>query len=201
MSIAPILHVLDSLAAVTTPALAIILFTVAVRLLISPLTYLQIRGERRRAALAPEMAELRRKHKDDPLTLATETLARQRAAGAGPMLSLLPALAQAPFFMLMFSVSTHNSFGGVLAAHLPGAPLVVAGLLVLAGGLAWWSARQMPADSPRWLRFLPYLSLPAVLYLPVAGGIYLVTSAAWTALERAVLRRPRSTDVHIDKVG
>ena len=35
---------IESLAAVSTPALAIILFTVAVRLLISPLTYLQVRG-------------------------------------------------------------------------------------------------------------------------------------------------------------
>ena len=73
---------IESLAAVSTPALAIILFTVAVRLLISPLTYLQVRGERRRAALAPQLEELRDKHKDDPLTLATETLALQRAKPA-----------------------------------------------------------------------------------------------------------------------
>ena len=50
--------------------------TVAVRLLISPLTYLQVRAERRRAALAPELAELREKHSDDPATLAAETIDR-----------------------------------------------------------------------------------------------------------------------------
>jgi beta-glucanase (GH16 family) len=182
MSVAPILHVLESLAAVTNPAVAIILFTVAVRLLISPLTYLQVRSERRRAADAPKLKELLEKHRDDPAAL-------QQAVGFGPLLGLLPALAQAPFFMLMFSVTTHSGFGGLMAAHLLGAPLVVGALLALAAALAWWSARQMPPESPRWLRFLPYLSLPAVVYLPVAGGIYLVTSAAWTALERAVLRR------------
>ena len=195
MSVAPVLHVLDSLAALTSPALAIVLFTVAVRLLISPLTCLQIRGERRRAALAPQLAQLREKHKADPITLTTETLALQRAAGAGPALSLLPGLAQAPFFMLMFAVANHSGLHGALlgvplTAHLAAGPPVFAGLAVLALILAWWTARQMPAESPRWMTFLPYLSVPMVAYLPLAGGLYLVTSAAWTALERAVLRRP-----------
>jgi len=193
MSLSPILHVLESLAGVTSPALAIILFTVAVRLLISPLTYLQIRGERRRAAQAPQLKELLEKH-DDPIAL-------QQAVGFGPLLGLLPVLAQAPFFMLMFSVTTHSGFDGLLAAHLVAAPLVFAALLALAAALAWWSSRQMPAETPRWLTFLPYLTLAAVAYLPAAGGLYLVTSAAWTALERAVLRRQKSTDVHIDNAS
>ena len=194
MSLSPILHVLDSLAAVTSPALAIILFTVAVRLLISPLTYLQIRGERGRAAQAPQLKELLEKHKDDPIAL-------QQAVGFGPLLGLLPVLAQAPFFMLMFSVTTHSGFGGLLAAHLVAAPPAFAALLALAAALAWWSSRQMPAETPCWMTFLPYLSLAAVAYLPVAGGLYLVTSAAWTALERAVLRRQKSTHVHIDNAS
>ena len=120
---------IHSLAAGTSPAVAIILFTVAVRLLISPLTYWQVRGERRRAALAPQMRELREKHRDDPVTLATEMLALQRAAGAGPIVGLLPALAQAPFFMVMFRVSTDLPVGG--GAWLP--VLLVA----LSAGLAW----------------------------------------------------------------
>ncbi len=168
------------------PALGIVVLTVAVRLLISPLTYLQVRGERRRAALAPQMRELRDKHGDDPLTLAAETLALQRAAGAGPIVGLLPVLAQAPFFMVMFRVSTGIVVGG--GVWLP--VLLVA----LAVGLAWWSSRRMRRTAvepaPRWLTYLPYLTVPAVVVLPAAGGIYLVTSAAWTALEHAVWRRP-----------
>ena len=171
--------------------MSIILFTVAVRLLISPFTYLQIRGERRRAALAPQLAELRAKHQNDPLKLATETLAVQRAAGVGPLTSLLPSLAQAPFFMIMFAVVSHRLVGGALlgvplSAHLMAGLPVFAVLLVLAVLLAWWSARRMPAETPRWLTFLPYLTLPTVAYLPLAVGLYVVTSTAWTVLERAV---------------
>jgi YidC/Oxa1 family membrane protein insertase len=46
----------------------------------------------------------------------------------------------------------------------------------------------MPAGTPRWLTWLPYLTVPMVAYLPLAGGLYLVTSTAWTALERTVWR-------------
>ncbi len=172
---------------VPAPAAAgIIVLTVAVRLLISPLTYLQVRAERRRAALAPQMRALRERHRDDPLTLAAETLALQRAAGAGPVAGLLPVLAQAPFFLIVFRASAGVAVGG-------GWWLPVL-LVVLATGLAWWASRRMRRTAvepvPRWLTYLPYLSVPAVVVLPAATGVYLVTSAAWTALEHAVWRRP-----------
>jgi YidC/Oxa1 family membrane protein insertase len=157
--------------------LLIVLFTVAVRLLISPLTYLRVRAERRRSALAPELADLRAKHRDDPFTYATESLALQRRAGAGPMAGLLPALAQAPFLLLVFHLSTtHLAVAGGV-----GLTAVLAGL---AAGVAWWHSRRLTG----WLRVLPFLTLPAVLYVPAAGGVYLVTSSAWTALENAIWR-------------
>jgi YidC/Oxa1 family membrane protein insertase len=186
MSFSFIFDAIHSLATGTSPAVAIILFTVTVRLLISPLTYLQVRGERRRAALAPQIRQLRDKHRDDPVTLATEILALQRAAGAGPIVGLLPALAQAPFFVVMFRVSTDLPVGG--GAWLP--VLLVA----LSAGLAWWMSRRLRCTAvepvPRWLTYLPYLAVPAVAILPAASGLYLVTSSAWTALEHAIWRRP-----------
>jgi len=159
--------------------LIIVLFTFAVRLLISPLTYLQVRAERRRAALAPRLAGLRERLTDDPLALATETLALQRAAGAGPLRSLLPALAQAPFLLLIFHLSTAE-------LAVPGSVGLTAVLAGLAAALAWWNSRRLRG----WLRVLPFLTLPAVLYLPAAGAVYVVTSTAWGALENAVWRRP-----------
>ena len=39
------------------------------------------------------------------------------------------------------------------------------------------------------LKYLPYLSVLAIAWMPLAGGIYLVTSTAWTAAEQAVFRR------------
>jgi YidC/Oxa1 family membrane protein insertase len=59
-------------------------------------------------------------------------------------------------------------------------------LAVLAVGLAWWNSQRLTG----WLRVLPFLTVPAVVYLPAAGAIYVVTSTAWTAVENAVWRRP-----------
>ncbi|MFY1668429.1 membrane protein insertase YidC [Plantactinospora sp. WMMB334] len=87
-------------------AAAIMLFTVVVRLAISPLSWLQIRGERRRAALAPRIRELQRRYRDQPVRLRTELVAAHREAGVSPWASLLPGVAQAPFFLLMYRLFT-----------------------------------------------------------------------------------------------
>lgn len=205
---------LEALATLLTPLagglaapLAIIAFTIAIRLAISPLSWLQARSARRGAALAPQLAVLRDKHRDDPVLLATETLALQRAHGAGPGAALLPALAQAPFFLLMYQlvqpgpgvpagVLGGQLFGVPLTAHLAGGLPVFAGLLAVALLLAWWSARRArrtmtgPGPLPRILAALPFLTVAMVAWLPLAGGLYLVTSTAWTALEQAIWRRP-----------
>ena len=207
--------VLEGLATLLTPlagglaaALAIIVFTLLVRLLISPLTWMQARSARRGAALAPQLAALREKHAADPMLLATETLALQRANGASPFAAMLPALAQAPFFMLMYHLVQPGAGAptGVLAGQLFGVPLIAhlsaglpvfAVLLVLALALGWWSSRRarqlLPDDAAgiaRVFTWLPYFTVLMVAWLPLAGGLYLVTSTAWTALEQSIWRRP-----------
>jgi YidC/Oxa1 family membrane protein insertase len=171
------------------PALAIVLFTVLVRLAISPLGYLQARAARRQQAIAPDLAKLREKHRDDPGTLATETLALQRTNGAGFARSLLPGLAQAPFFMVMYRVALKAPAGvllGVpLAAHLTAGLPVFALLIAVTAAVAWWSSRRFTG----WMRYLPYLSVLGVAWLPLAGALYLVTTTTWTQLEYLVFRR------------
>jgi YidC/Oxa1 family membrane protein insertase len=198
-----VMGIIDHLSALLVPitgshavAAAIVVLTLLVRLLISPLSYLQARAERRRQALAPQVEQLREKHRDDPLTLAAETMALQRANGAGPLVTLLPALAQAPFFLVMYRVALDAPTGAVLGvpltAHLWAGLPVFAVLLALTAGLAWWTARRL-REGPALLRFLPFLTLFAVAWMPLAGALYLVTSTAWTALEHAVWRRRVTT--------
>jgi YidC/Oxa1 family membrane protein insertase len=202
---------IEGLAVLLTPvaggvaaALAIVLFTLAVRALISPLTYVQVRAERRRAALAPQVEKLRKKHKNDQVALATATLELHRANGAGPFVGMLPGLAQAPFFMIMYRVALRGPAGSLagipLGAHLFAGWPVFAVLIGLALVLAWWSSRRMkqtvtgePSGLARIMPLFPYLTVLAVAYLPLAGALYLVTSTSWTALEHAVWRRPVKT--------
>ena len=184
---------LTAVAGGLAPALAIVLLTVLVRLVLSPLTYLQLRGEQRRAALAPQVEELRDRHRADPVALAAEILALHRANGAGPFRGLLPALAQAPFFMVMYQVALHPPAGAIagvaLTAHLGAGWPVFAVLMLAAAAAGWWSSRRLGPAAPGLLRYLPYLTVAMVAWLPLAGGLYLASSALWTVLERAVGRR------------
>lgn len=173
-------------------ALAIVVLTVLVRLLISPLSYVQARAQRRAQGLAPQLERLRDKHRDDPARMLAESFALQRANGAGLLVILLPALAQAPFFMIMYRVALDPPagalFGVPLSAHLLAGLPVFAALVVLAVLLARWTARRMTA-----LRFLPYLTVVVIAWMPLAGALYLVTSTVCTAVEHALWRRPVPT--------
>lgn len=178
-------------------ALAIVLFTVAVRLLMSPLTYARVRGERRRAALAPRVAELQRRHRGDTARLATELTALYRAAGASPLAGLLPSLLQIPFFLVMYRLFTTTEVAGrpngLLTDTLFGVPLghhltdgvhtagtagLFALLMVVALGLAWWLSRRLrratapaataPGDAAAVIgRLLPLLPYGTVLAVAV----------------------------------
>ena len=105
-------------------ALAIVGLTIAVRLLISPLSYLQVRAERRRAGLAPRLRDLHRSHRDDPARLRAELAVLYRAEGVNPLGGCLPALLQAPFFLVMYRLATAPPAGiPLLDQTLFGVPL------------------------------------------------------------------------------
>ncbi|SET78645.1 YidC/Oxa1 family membrane protein insertase [Nonomuraea wenchangensis] len=195
-------------------ALAIVLFTLAVRLLLLPLNVRQARTARIRERLAPKLQALKKRHARRPERLAEETRALYAAEGSSPFAGFLPMLGQLPFLWLMYRVATHPT---ALAGHtLFGAPLgqQVAGLvanygllsvpvsvfaliLVLVTAVAWLSARnirigdEQPELVRRMAKLAPYGSVVAVLVLPLAAGLYLLVSSAWATAERAVLyRRP-----------
>ena len=115
---------LEPLAGGMATAAAIVLFTIAVRLLISPLTVAQVRGERRRAALAPQVRDLQQRYADDPATLQREVFALYREAGANPIAGCLPLLLQAPFLLVLYRLFTTSEGGtGLLDERLAGVPL------------------------------------------------------------------------------
>jgi YidC/Oxa1 family membrane protein insertase len=198
-------------------AAAIILFTMLVRLALLPLTVRQIRGERARARISPRLAELREEHGDDREAFGrayTELVPdRGRRAFAG----CLPAIAQGIVLMGLYAAFTWSTVDGsgnellqyqVFGASLGerwssfgvfgAADLVFYGLFAVLAALAWWTstrlrARMGDAGAPmaRVLALLPFGTVVAAAWLPLAAGLYLATSTAWTATERALLtRRP-----------
>lgn len=196
-------HLVSWLAGATGVALAIVLFTMSVRLMLHPLTRMAVRGEKARAALAPQVKKLREKHKHNPERLRRETLALYQKSGTSAFAGCLPTLLQIPFFTVMYRLFSSATLQGtpndLLSRTLFGAPLgshfltsgsvVFVGLFALLLVVGWFSARMVPPESPRFLRLLPFGTSLAVGVLPLAASIYLATTTTWTVVERFYLRR------------
>lgn len=81
---------------------AIILLSLAVRIIILPLTISQNRAIKRMQALAPEMNKVKEKYKGQPDKLNKETMELYRKHNVNPFSSCLPMLVQIPFLWAVF---------------------------------------------------------------------------------------------------
>ena len=236
-------HLVSGLTGILTPVLgglaavaAIVVFTMAVRLLLMPLSLRAMRGQAAQARLAPRLVALRRRYGKQPERLQREMAALYKREGTSMFAGFAPLLLQWPFLSVMYllfrsptvggtanTLLTHDLFGVPLGAHwLSGAgPLglasaqgvVFVGLFALLAGLCWLSARlgrlmtaqatgispapgaasaAGAAGSPGLLvRALPYLTVVIAAFAPLAAGIYLLTTLAWSLAERMLYSRPK----------
>jgi YidC/Oxa1 family membrane protein insertase len=224
-------HLVTTLASAFAPvagslaaAAAIVAFTVAVRLLLLPLSYYALRGQAAQARLQPQIAELRRRYASQPDRLQRELTAFYQREGGGLLLGCLPLLIQLPFFSVVYRLFLSHSVGGqpnrLLTHHLLGAPLgsswlaasplsahglVFIGLFALLAAGGWLSARlasqATAATQPEpgaaaqaralsaLTRIIPFTTVIIAMFVPLAAGLYLVTTTWWTLAERVMLRR------------
>jgi YidC/Oxa1 family membrane protein insertase len=83
--------------------IVILLLTIVIRLLISPLTYSSYLSGARMKALRPELEALKKKLGDDQQAYAMEQMKLFREAGVNPLGGCIPALLQIPIFFALFS--------------------------------------------------------------------------------------------------
>jgi YidC/Oxa1 family membrane protein insertase len=211
-------------------ALAIVLCTAAVRLVLLPLSIAAVRGERSRAAILPQLNEINKRHPNDPERVRREVAKLQAETGTTMFAGCLPMLAQVPFFWVLYRLFstavvagepnrllTGTLFGAPLGVHWPllAATPAYLGLAVLLAVVAWFASRRqsrqaaqagqaeqagesgqpgqaglvMGALPGRLLRLLPFGTLLTAAVVPLAAGLYLLTTTTWTVVERAILHR------------
>lgn len=95
---------LEPLIGVSSAAAAIVLVTILVRTALIPVGVSQAKAERMRARLAPQLADLRRRHGTDPERLQRETMALYAAEGTSPFAGCLPLLIQAPIVGVIYAL-------------------------------------------------------------------------------------------------
>lgn len=84
--------------------LAIILLTLAVMVVLMPLTIRATRSTIKMQLVQPKLKELQRKYKDDKATLNTELMELYKSEGINPVGGCLPMVAQLPVFLVLFRV-------------------------------------------------------------------------------------------------
>ena len=228
-------HLVSGLTGIFTPVLgalaavaAIVVFTMAVRLLLMPLSLRALRGQAVQARLAPHLQALRQRYGRQPERLQREMTALYKREGTSMFAGFAPLLLQWPFLSVMYLLFRSPTVGGtantLLSQNLFGVPLgmhwlsgagaasaqgaVFLGVFALLAGLCWLSARlgrRMTAQAARGgrgaaapaaaggpgllARVLPYLTVVFAAFVPLAAGIYLLTSLAWSLAERAFYSR------------
>jgi YidC/Oxa1 family membrane protein insertase len=81
---------------------SIIIFTILVRLAMSPITYKSYLSQAKMKVLRPEINELNDKYKDNAMKKQQETMKLYSKAGVNPMAGCLPAVMQIPVFYALF---------------------------------------------------------------------------------------------------
>ena len=140
---------------------AIIAVTMAVRIILMPLSLRALRGQAVQAQLAPQLLALRQRYARQPERLQREMSALYKREGTSMLAGFTPFLLQWPFLSVLYllfrsprvaggpnTLLTHDLFGVPLGMHwLSGAGPVSAqgavffGVFVLLAGLCWLSTR------------------------------------------------------------
>jgi YidC/Oxa1 family membrane protein insertase len=117
----PIMHGLEFVAtplvgvlpAGVAGALAIIVFTVILRLLLLPLSLVQIKSQRAQMAVQPELKAIQRKFKGDREGLARAQMALYKERGINPAAGCLPLLIQMPILFGMYAAMSQLATSGL----------------------------------------------------------------------------------------
>lgn len=151
---------------------AIILLTVAVKVVLLPLNISQMKAMRKMQEVGPKVKELQSKYKSDPQKLNQETMKLYREHGVNPVAGCLPLLVQFPILIALFRAFQDPRLG----------PDVVPAFLGL--------NLSLPAAGQQALALgLTGISLPLgarYLVLPVLAGL--------TTYWQTVVSTPVSTD-------
>lgn len=136
---------------------AIILFTVAIKLVTYPLTITQIRGMQAQRELQPKIKELQKKYGKDRERLSQEQMKLYQEAGVNPLGGCLPLVVQMPVLFGLYSALV------VLGSYLNNAHffwIPDLGFPHYTGGMSWLKDDFQAGD---YGHLAAYLVLPIIL--------------------------------------
>jgi YidC/Oxa1 family membrane protein insertase len=198
-----------------TWAWSIVATTIAVRILLVPLTVKQIHSMQSLQRHAPEMKEIQKKYKGDRQKLNEELMKFYKENKINPAASCLPLLAQLPVFFALFFVLRDFSddppcslepasrcvergdFGWLnivpsvaenTLAHWSGYVLLV--IYVASQVLSTWYMSATMEKTQRWIMMiLPLVAVGFVVNFPSGLLLYWMTTNLWTVGQGLITRQ------------
>ncbi|TCM96803.1 MULTISPECIES: YidC/Oxa1 family membrane protein insertase [unclassified Paenibacillus] len=176
--------------------LAILLITIIVRTAILPLTLKQYRSSKAMQAIQPQMAEIKKKYKDNPQKQQEETMKLFQANKVNPMAGCLPLLVQMPVFMALYNsiywnpeVRTHEFLGLQLGEPGPWyfLPIIAAATTFVQSKMMQKQQTQTMPGMGAMLMIFPVLIFVMALNFPSALPLYWIFSNIYTIIQNYFL--------------
>ncbi len=183
---------------------AILLLTLAVRVVLFPLFYKSSKDQLVMRELSPKMEEIKTLYKDDRQKQAEELMRLYKEHKLNPLSGILILVVQLPIFIALFKVFRDSElltslFGDgsmFLGANLALPSVIVS---VVAAALQYVSGRMtepggknggsMAKFGKMMLYMMPFLTLFILLKLPAALGVYWAVSTAFSIGQTLVIKR------------
>lgn len=191
--------------------IAIIVLTIAIRVLLIPLSAKQVKSTVRMQQLQPKIQEIQIRYSADPNRQQEEITKLYAELGYNPLGGCLPMILQMPIFFALFSVlrnitseasflniipSLSSSASEVIASSGLSAATVYIVLDILFGLLTFVPMILNAAGDPEQMRStLPMGGMMSLMMvwmgwrLPSGVLLYYVVSSAWGALQQMILTR------------
>ena len=182
----------------------IVIITILIRVAFWPLTAVSLRSSKKMQALAPEIAALKEKYKDDSAKFAEKQMELWKKNGVSPMSGCLPMLVQMPVFMGFFTMIRSAielrgaSFLWAADLSKPDTLFMIPGLtflpfstadgfplnplpLLMVGAMVWQAHLQpaspgMDPGQQRMMRFIPLMFLLFFYNYSSGMALYMMVS-------------------------
>lgn len=191
---------------------AIIIFTIIIKILLYPLTWKQMTSMRKMAELGPKMKELQKKYGKDKQKLQQKTMEMYSKEQVNPYAGCLPILVQLPIFFALYRTLLAFPYGTDASAYFLGFNLTVAyglGLsyhLILplaAGASTYLMTKISMASNPKnagstpgteqtmkfMLIFMPIFLAYIVATVPSGLGLYIITMNGMSILQTIYINK------------
>ncbi len=142
--------------------LAIVVFTILIRVLTYPLTIQQQRSMRAQQEVAPKLKKLQEKYKNDREKLAQEQMALYKEAGVNPLGGCLPMIIQFPILIALYQAIIYSLASTPTQLIGLSGRLLIPGLDHLIPLNNVWLGMDLtlpPTSNPIWAMALPLLVL------------------------------------------